>query len=107
MRWPSIKDVAAELRVLNETEAEEVDEEGELYGVDARLQVLPNGSWQLWWGSPDFDTDHRGYWGATTLPGNNQKFDSTGAARDLIDQAKEMHAQDTPANNPSWTRVLG
>lgn len=94
MRWPNIQDVAAELRSINSEVSEEIDEEtGEPYGIEVRLQVLPNGDWQVWWGDPQYDTDHRGYWGASQVPGSGRRFNSKEIARDLIEEAKDMYAQ--------------
>ena len=96
MRWPSIKDVAAELRRVNAYDAGDgsaIDPDtGEPFTIDVRLQVLPNGSWQVWWGDSQYDTDHRGFWGASSVPGNGRRFMSADVAKDLIDQAKELKA---------------
>jgi hypothetical protein len=98
--WPKLAEIAAELRDANKIKlrAEDADE-----GIDVRLQVGPgsggwaNGksymSWQLHVGPSDYDQDHRGYWGASSVPGNNRRFNATAVARDLLEQAKEHHAQ--------------
>lgn len=39
---------------------------------DVRLQVTPDG-WRLWWGLSDYDLDHRGFWGASSVPGSVQR----------------------------------
>ena len=88
--FPSISAVAAELRDLN------ANVEGE---CDVRLQVREGEplSWRLNWGPSDYDQDHRGAWGASSIPGVNKgrvgRFNSFETAKDLIDQAKEMAAQ--------------
>ncbi len=89
MRFPTISDVAAELRNINKQtlEPDDADE-----GIDVRLQVYPDGQWAVRWGSSDYDQDHRGFWGAASVPGNNRRFSSTDVARDLIDQAREHKA---------------
>lgn len=97
MKFPSIKDVAAELRAINEEEFE-IDPIEEKYGegqdsIDVRLQVLPNGHWQVNWGDPQYDTDHRGYWGASSVPGNGRRFNAREVAEDLIEEAKDQAAQ--------------
>ncbi|KKL18918.1 hypothetical protein LCGC14_2470740, partial [marine sediment metagenome] len=90
MRFPKINDVASELRDINkgDLEPEDADE-----GIDVRLQVYSNGSWAVRWGSSDYDQDHSGFWGASSVPGNNRRFDSKEIARDLIDQARDAFAE--------------
>lgn len=101
MRFPNINDVAAELRNINKNTDPEPD--GDDGGVDVRLQVYPDGQWAVRWGSSDYDQDHRGYWGSSSVPGGNRRFDSKDIARDLIDQAREQKAtggeglEETPA----------
>lgn len=89
MRFPTINDVAAELRQINKQglESDDADE-----GIDVRLQVMPDGTWTVNWGLSDYDQDHRGYWGSSSVPGDNRRFDSKAVARDLIDQAREHKA---------------
>lgn len=89
MRFPSINDVSAELRAINK-ETLEPDDADE--GIDVRLQVYPDSQWAVRWGSSDYDQDHRGFWGASSVPGNNRRFDSKAVARDLIEQAREQKA---------------
>lgn len=89
-KFPSIESVATELRGIN------ANVEGE---CDVRLQVWPDGEWAVRWGPSDYDQDHRGYWGASSVPGVNRKgqvsrFDSRAVARDLIEQAKEQFGQE-------------
>lgn len=97
MQWPTIDDVAEELRLINlNTEAE--DEEG----IDVRLQVYEDGAWAIRVGDPSYDTDHRGYWGASGVPGVlggiPGRFNAREVARDLIEQAKDMAADDVHSN---------
>jgi hypothetical protein len=89
MRFPSINDVAAELRVINKNtlEPDDADE-----GIDVRLQVYLDSRWEIRGGASDYDQDHHGYWGASSVPGNNRRFDSKDVARDLIEQAREHKA---------------
>lgn len=90
-KWPSIHDVAYALRGIN-ANVECSEEEG----CDVRLQVWDDGEWAVRWGSSDYDQDHRGFWGASSVPGvvngKVQRFDSRAVARDLIEQAKEQEA---------------
>jgi hypothetical protein len=90
MRFPKIDEVANELRAINKQELEKDDADE---GIDVRLQVYPDGDWAVRSGSSDYDQDHRGYWGSSSVPGNNRRFDSKNLARDLIEQAKEHFAQ--------------
>ena len=84
MRFPSIKDVARDLRLINANVENE---------CDVRLQVYDDGTWAIRYGLSDYDTDHHGYWGASSIPGvvNGKviRFNSVGIAADLICQAKE------------------
>jgi hypothetical protein len=89
MRFPTISDVAAELRRINKQDSADDGDDG---GIDVRLQVHPDGNWKVNWGSSDYDQDHRGYWGSSSVPGDNRRFDSKDIARDLIDQAREHKA---------------
>ena len=88
MRFPSIEAVAEALRDVN------ANVEGE---CDVRLQVYEDGQWAIRFGSPDYDSDHRGFWGASSIPGvakgRARRFDSREIARELIEQAREMKAQ--------------
>ena len=89
MRFPSIKAVAEGLRDIN------MNVEGE---CDVRLQVYEDGQWALRFGLSDYDQDHRGFWGASCVPGTDEKtgithrFDSVELAKDLLEQVKDHHA---------------
>lgn len=84
MKLPSIKAVAAELRDIN------MNVEGE---CDVRLHIWPDGGWAVHYGDASYDQDHRGYWGASSVPGvvkgRVRRFDSMAIARDLLDQVRE------------------
>lgn len=84
MRFPSIRRVAYELRLIN------TNVQGE---CDVRLQVYPDGEWAVRYGLSDYDQDHRGYWGASSVPGNKKRFNSYEIAKDLLSQAKEDKTQ--------------
>lgn len=83
---PSIEDVAREVDCVNNLWAE-----GE---IDIRLQVYPDGEWALHYGGAGYDTDHRGYWGSSSVPGNGKPIKAREIASDLIDQMQEQAAQD-------------
>lgn len=106
MRFPSINDVSAELRAINK-ETLEPDDTDE--GIDVRLQVYPNSEWAVHSGASDYDQDHRGYWGASSVPGDNRRFDSKDVARELIEQAREHKAtggDDDDVDEPRTGRVI-
>jgi len=93
MKFPTIKDIASDLRGIN------ANVEGE---TDIRLQVYPDGAWCLRVGLSDYDQDHRGFWGASCIPGVNargqvSRFNSMDLARDLVSLARDQEAQDREA----------
>jgi hypothetical protein len=59
-------------------------------GTDIRLRVFGR-NWQLLTGSSDYDTDHRGAWGASFLPYGRTNL--LALARELLDDARESYAQ--------------
>ncbi len=89
MRWPRISDIVRDLRQINNLRLEYPDDQE---GIDVRLQVYEDSAWAIHVGDASYDTDHHGYWGAATVPGNSERFDATSVAKDLIDQAKEDYA---------------
>lgn len=94
IRFPSIAHVAHDLRLINAEQIEESDNEDE-QGIDVRLRVY-DGGWQILSGLSDYDQDHRGFWGCSSVPGNGKRFRSEEIARDLIEQARDHHAQSLP-----------
>lgn len=84
MRFPSIKNVAEELRDIS------ANVEGE---CEVRLQVYEDGKWCVRAGDPSYDLDHHGYWGASWVPGvvggKVVRFNSYDVARELLDQVKD------------------
>lgn len=88
LKFPSIADVARELRGIN------ANVEGD---CDVRLQVWDDGQWRVHYGDSSYDQDHRGFWGSSSVPGVNakgqvQRFDARAVAKDLIEQAREDFA---------------
>lgn len=64
--------------------------------TDVRFR-MHNGCWQILWGLSDYDQDHRGYWGASSIPSATEGLTQEQAleiAKELIEQAKDDHAQD-------------
>lgn len=90
MEFPSLADVAARLREINASVETE---------CDVRLQVYPSGEWAIRWGLSDYDQDHRGYWGASSVPGCHESFKSYEIARDLLDQAESSFWEYGPEIN--------
>lgn len=88
MKFPSIKDVAKELRGINHNVENE---------CEVRLQVWDDSKWIIRSGDPQYDPDHRGYWGSSFVPGvvNGQvkRFNSREIAKDLLNDCKESYAQ--------------
>jgi len=96
LRFPRIRDVARELLAINreiEGAPEDADNGG---GVDVRLCVQDDGSWLVLFGDASYDQDHRGYWGASSVPGSKngrpKRFRSRDIARSLLDQVIEEYA---------------
>ncbi len=95
MRFPSIVDVAAYLRGIDTTHPETWSLPEDERWIDVRLQVWPDGTWAIHTGDSSYDQDHRGYWGASSLPMfGTGRFNARDTARELIDQAKDQQAQD-------------
>lgn len=93
LRWPALEAIADALRAVNATaQPSGPTAEGEDVSIDVRLQVYPDGNWAIRWGDSQSDLDHRGYWGAASVPGWNHRFPARETARELRDQAQEMHA---------------
>jgi hypothetical protein len=98
MRFPSIKDVSAELRAEYATVewamlAKDNDESLDECYLDVRLQVYESGSWAIRSGDPCYDTDHHGYWGASCIAQCDTPKTLRETAKDLINQARDMKAQ--------------
>jgi hypothetical protein len=86
--WPRLADIAKELNAINRM----VDNE-----CDVRLQVYEDQQWAIRWGASDYDLDHRGYWGASSVPGKGSAFQDFAIARDLLEQAREQWAMEKSA----------
>lgn len=91
VRFPSvvsiriaIANVWRDLRKIGRNECVRSEDDA---GIDVRLQVHENGNWIVRVGSADYDSDHRGFWGASFVP--YERTNLTDIARDLIEQAKE------------------
>lgn len=90
--FPSVASVRSILRNVWQSMRKEGKEnyvsfDGDFVGMDVRLQVRENGRWQINCGLSDYDQDHRGFWGASSIPFARSNL--TDIAKDLIEQAKE------------------
>lgn len=98
VRLPSIANVRAALRSnwkylrRNFDRSEFKERGGDFAGQDVRLQVWEDGRWAVHVCSPDYDQDHRGYWGASLLSYDRQNL--TALARDLIGQCADALANE-------------
>ena len=96
-KFPSIASVrsalAAEKRDLRKfcSRDDLLGEDGDSAYTGVRLQVYEDGSWAIRTGSPDYDQDHHGYWGASSLSYDRENLRDL--ARNLLEQAKDHAAQ--------------
>lgn len=98
-KLPSVEQIADEIKALRAQLAKigvrTADNDNEADHVELRLQVYPSGEWVLRWGSHQYDTDHRGWWGSGSLPSpeasDEQIYDT---AADLLEQVSDMVAID-------------
>lgn len=97
MKFPSIKDVSKALRFVDNSYSRSDlgmdDMVGEEPSIDVRLQVYPSGSWEIHTGDSQYDCDHRGFWGYSSIPAEGKRFSRRELARELLDQCKDDFAQ--------------
>lgn len=89
-----------------------VDDDGDPVMMDVRLQIHDDGTWSIHTGDSSYDQGHRGMWGATVVPfeddPDSREFDADEIAADLIEQCEEMAAQSLgddppmPSDDPPW-----
>lgn len=60
--------------------------------IDVRLQVYEDGKWAIRAGCSDYDQDHRGYWGASSVFGTDTDEALLSTAEELLDQAADHAA---------------
>jgi len=75
---------------LRSTSTGEVDTEDR--GIEIRLQVV-DGSYHVLSGDPQYDTDHRGFWGCAFLPIRPTTQDLKDTAEELIDNTYENYCE--------------
>ena len=61
-------------------------------GIEVRLQVVDD-SYHVLSGDPQYDTDHRGFWGCAYLPVRTTKQEFKDTARELIDSVWEPYLE--------------
>lgn len=59
-------------------------------GIEVRLQVVDD-TYHVLSGDPQYDTDHRGFWGSEYIPVRTTKQELKDTARGLIDDACENY----------------
>ena len=64
-------------------------------GMDVRLRYH-YGNIFLYSGSSDYDQDHRGHWGSSSVQSDTTKDDCFSIAEDLLDQVLDNAAQSLP-----------
>lgn len=101
----TIKDVSKKLKAIHQDFMDAPFDSEEYYnftytgqvdtedrGIEIRLQVV-DGNYQLLSGDPQYDTDHRGFWGCAYLPIRPTIEDIKNTAKDLIDDAYENYSE--------------
>jgi hypothetical protein len=81
--FPTVKEVAAELAWIQDLLHDDRQDETEV-----RLQVTED-SWEVHYGDPGYDTDHRGFWGSGILTTSS---DVEELAEELLEQVEEDYA---------------
>jgi hypothetical protein len=91
--FPTREELAREIRALVKHLAADGIQSTDEDPIELRLQIYPNGRWALRWGAPDYDPDHKGWWGSSFLPPPSAlRGDFYAVAAELLDQAAEQAA---------------
>lgn len=87
-----VKDIKQEMAASPE---DFTHEDGDEPSMDVRLQVYPDGQWAIRTGLSDYDADHRGFWGASSI---GMDTDSAALAdiliEDVLDQVGSSSGED-------------
>ena len=83
VEFPSADDVATVLARIKR----DIDDV-----CDVRLQVYEDGAWMVRYGISDYDLDHRGFWGASSIDPDDEADTLASVAGELIDQAADACA---------------
>ena len=68
------------------------DDEGNP-SIDVRIQVSEDGGCSFHSGDASYDTDHRGFWGASSVSPADGEWECIQTGRDLVEQALEHASQ--------------
>lgn len=69
--------------------------DGADFPLDVRYQLFADGSCNFHSGDASYDTDHRGYWGASSVAADATDTDLYSIAEDMIEQALDAKAEAT------------
>jgi hypothetical protein len=86
----TIKELASDIVYHAQLFNENYDPEYHEKDCDVRLQIV-DGSYQVHWGDPGYDTDHRGFWGVSSLRLNMTKKECYSTAKELLDDAEDSY----------------
>lgn len=89
MRFPSVRAIASTLKDI-QRELDPADTED----CDVRLQVYPNGQWAVRWGLSDYDQDHRGFWGCSSVSPTDSNLMLRVVTKQLLEQVKNAYAEE-------------
>jgi len=76
------------LKIAQTLDIKQIDDFGDYEFIDVRLRFFDDNIY-LYCGSSDYDQDHRGYWGASSLSADCDLDTAKSIASDLIDQVIE------------------
>jgi hypothetical protein len=61
-------------------------------GIEVRLQYIPGEGWEVHSGPPDYDLNHKGFWGSGWIEGSCMEYLEE-VAQDLLAQVEDMEAE--------------
>ena len=98
---PFLDAIASQLEVIQAMDFEP-EEEGEEPFLDVRLRVF-DGGWEVLHGDSQYDTDHRGLWGYSSISESSEDME---VARELLDDLfsngiPDALEEDEANSNPS------
>lgn len=100
--WPTVDAVADILKDerlwITKHKQEDIDVRLQVYGPEhagewATVDGVTELRWAVRAGCSDYDQDHRGYWGASTVFATDSDDALLSTAEELLDQAKDHAAQ--------------
>lgn len=102
--WPNVGQVLEEIRYVRNLATMEGND------VDVRLQVrigvYDDGEygccWDVHFGSAQYDTDHRGFWGASSVPPNAGSALVLNIATDILKEAVDAR-HENPSELEEWS----